>query len=367
MNNSSVKVSSSIDIKFLIVGDFAYDIYEESLRKSFHGIVNEIYSFPLGPYYDYITHPSINRFKFTIENVLKFCQIKFRYGRLIKKINDDLVDFISENQVDIVFLYRPILIKGETLRRIKRTLPNIKIITYNNDCAFSNKYPWYFWRLYHQCCRESSLNLAYRYLDLKFLQQLSIDSSLFLPSFSDHIYPIIDIQDNYKSDVVFIGHFEDDGRDYYLVELLRKGYNLRIFGTKWSDSKYYKEICSYLGYKIIPVYKNEYNLYLNGAKIALVFLSKLNNDRYTRRNFEIPMTNTLMLSVFSKELACELFKEGQHIVFFNDLQSLMSKIDFYLEHEDERNKIVSDSYYWTCNNHSMNSRVNSLMKKIKSL
>ena len=82
---------------------------------------------------------------------------------------------------------------------------------------------------------------------------------------------------------------------------------------------------------------------LSGAKIGLCFLSKLNNDSYTRRCFEIPATKTLLLSEFSDDLTT-IFKEGVDADFFRNRDELVSKVKFYIENEKVRNKIALNGY-----------------------
>lgn len=350
----------------LIVGDFAYDIYEESLAKSLEKKSINVLKFKIGEYYNFITHPSVRKTKVNYSSIFKYIQVKYRFGPLLSKINKELITFIenNNNNIDIIFLYRPVLIKASSLDLIKKKYPNIQIVSYNNDSAFSKKYPSYFWKHYLECCNFTDLNLAYRHSDLLHLKKKSVRSELFLPSYADHISFVKEPDIKYKSDVIFIGHFEDDKRDYYLLELLKEGINLSIFGTGWDKSELYSEICSYLGREIYPVYGSDYNLYLNGAKIAIVFLSRLNNDHYTRRNFEIPITKAMMISQYSKELSEELFSENVNIVLFNNLKNFIDKIKYYLENDDKREMIIENCYNWTVQTHSMSSRVTSLIEKI---
>lgn len=112
----------------------------------------------------------------------------------------------------------------------------------------------------------------------------------------------------YCHNVVFIGHFEDDGREEYIKCLMKDDeIDFHLYGTLWDRSKYAMEIRSRFG-EIKPLY-DDYNLVLNSARIALVFLSKRNNDTYTRRCFEITAARTFMLSEYTEDLD-SMFKEG---------------------------------------------------------
>ena len=72
--------------------------------------------------------------------------------------------------------------------------------------------------------------------------------------------------------------------------------------------------------------------------IALVFLSRLNHDTYTRRCFEIPITGTLMLSEYTPDLA-SLFEEGVEAEFFRGPEELLDKVRFYVRNDEARRRV----------------------------
>lgn len=144
-----------------------------------------------------------------------------------------------------------------------------------------------------------------------------------------------------KYEVVFIGHYEDDGRDEWIKYLLDQGISLTLYGPEWHRSKwfdYFNEKCG-----TIRTLGMEYNRVINESKIALVFLSALNSDTYTRRCFEIPATGTFMLSQFSDDLA-GMFEPGRDADFFVSPEDLVAKIKFYLSNEDVREQIAHNGW-----------------------
>ena len=108
---------------------------------------------------------------------------------------------------------------------------------------------------------------------------------------------------------------------------------------------------------IIPLDNEKYNLTLNQSKIALVFLSTLNSDSYTRRCFEIPATKTFMLSQYSNDLAL-LFTPEKEADYFITKEELLSKIQYYLENKLIREKITANAYEkLIMNNHEVSERI----------
>lgn len=82
---------------------------------------------------------------------------------------------------------------------------------------------------------------------------------------------------------------------------------------------------------------------MNGAKIALCFLSRLNRDTYTRRCFEIPATVTMLLSEYSSDLAT-LYQEGVEADFFRSKEELIQKLDFYIGNDQIRKSVAEAGY-----------------------
>lgn len=160
---------------------------------------------------------------------------------------------------------------------------------------------------------------------------------------SEKNFPVKNLStDKYKCDVIFIGHWENDGRDDYIKAIIDAGVNFKLYGPEWRRSKYYKFFQEKLGYEIKSL-TDDYNLALNSAKIALVFLSKLNNDTYTRRCFEITASGVFMLSEYSDDLN-SLFIAGREADYFNNKDEMIEKIKYYLQNEEERKKIALAGY-----------------------
>jgi hypothetical protein len=150
----------------------------------------------------------------------------------------------------------------------------------------------------------------------------------------------------YACDVVFVGHFEADGRQAALEAIATTGVHLRLFGPgrgyrghDWDGVLNTSPSLSHLA-PVHEVWDEEYVKALCGARIALCFLSKRNRDVYTRRCFEIPATGTLMLSEYSPELA-DLFREGVDADYFRSPAELAEKTDYYLRNEKARTKVAA--------------------------
>jgi spore maturation protein CgeB len=70
----------------------------------------------------------------------------------------------------------------------------------------------------------------------------------------------------------------------------------------------------------------------------LAFLSVLNEDVYTRRNFEIPGMGGLMLSERTFELE-KYFSEGKEAFFFSNKEELLEKVQLILADENLQQRV----------------------------
>jgi hypothetical protein len=167
----------------------------------------------------------------------------------------------------------------------------------------------------------------------------------------------------FECDVVFAGHFEDDGRITHLEEVVRQGFKLRLFGPGkyWSPAIQKSETLRHL-LPIQMVWGEDYNKALCGAKVALCFFSKLNHDTYTRRCFEIPATNTVLLSEYSDELAT-LYQAGVEADFFKTKEELMQKIHRYVDNEPLRISVGQAGYHRVvADGHDVVSRMQQVLE-----
>ncbi len=142
-------------------------------------------------------------------------------------------------------------------------------------------------------------------------------------------------------DVVFLGHFENDGRDRYIKSMIDAGIKVTVFGDElWKEAPLYNNIKS-----VVEKSKRgkEYNETINRAKIALVFLSKINKDTYTRRCFEIPATKTLMMCEYTDDMA-SMFEPDKEAVYFNSPDDLVRKCKYLLEHDELIAEIAENGY-----------------------
>ncbi|ATH06699.1 hypothetical protein BIY24_01715 [Halobacteriovorax marinus] len=318
-------------MKVLIVGDFHSNLHERPMVKSFEMLGHEVETFEWYSYFN--------------KGIRSRLQNRFMFGPVVNKLNKDFVSLVKKLKPDLIFVYRQTHIYPSSLKQV---LNYCKFIFgYNNDDPFSEKYSKYFWRHFRKSLSYYDHIYAYREKNIEDYEKVGVSNTSILRSFyiNDRSYPVpIDkIPKKYITDVVFVGHFEPDGRDQICLKLAEK-FNFKLYGPNWHKSAYVEDIARLTGQSSICSLDADYNLALSGAKIAIVFLSKLNNDHYTRRCFEIPAAKTFMLCEDSKFMRENLFEQGTEADYFKNEEDLIKKIELYLNNEDLRSKCVDNAY-----------------------
>lgn len=331
-------------MKILIAADWHGDIYAQAFYDGFKHLSDDVFKFSWKEYFHHYQYSS--RYK-TDNNKLKSLyyriQNKFLIGPVLWKINRDLIQKCEEIKPDLVFIYRGTHIYPATIETLKEKF-GCKVFGYNNDDPFSLEYPNYVWRYYKKSIPRYDHIFSYRWKNIEDYKSVGYDKVSLLRSYylKDKNFYIEDISpNNYQCDVIFIGHFEDDGRDEAIKLLVENGIDLKLYGTGWEMSGYHDFFIEKMGI-IKPLY-DDYNLALNSAQIALVFLSKLNNDTYTRRCFEIPATKTMMMAEYTNDLN-SMFEEGRDAEYFRNKEELLEKIKYYLAHPEIIREIGQNGY-----------------------
>jgi len=275
--------------------------------------------------------------QFFSRSLVSRAQEKVLVGPIIGRINRELIRAAEQFEPDLSFLYRGTLVLPATLERLRGL--GVTLFGYSNDDPFS-PYQRREHRHFFSGIERYHHLFAYRLKNLRDYAAIGVENvSLLRSYFIESLnYPIENLQDSpYRCDVLFAGHFEPDGRDEMLAAILSAHVDLKVVGPEWHRAPRYAALKSVLG----PAPRGEaYNLALNSAAIALVFLSRINNDTYTRRCFEIPAAATFMLAQHSDDLA-ELFTEGREAEYFRSSAELVEKIRYYLAHPDEREQIAA--------------------------
>jgi len=321
-------------MKILVAADGqGGEIYADALAGRFAALGHDVQQFAWrGFFYGYPYKPMGRGWWERLRWGWFRAQNKFTFGPAMWALNRALLRQCREERPDLLFVYRGTHVWPSTLARIRGL--GIKVFGYNNDDPFGVQYAPWVWRHFVRGLRHYDHVFAYRAKNLDDYARVGVaaEKTSLLRSYyvAARNYPA-PVDETLRADVTFVGHYEPDGRDATLLALLRAGVRLRLRGTLWEQSPLYGQLLAALGVATIrPLYGADYNTALSSATIALVFLSKLNHDTYTRRCFEIPATGACMVSEYTDDLAENLFKPDEEAVYFKTPEDLVAKVQHLL-------------------------------------
>ena len=333
-------------MRILMAGEGYWPWYQEACAKALRSLGHVVRDFS---WFGYFAARPDERAEALPISLSARIQNRLKFGPRMTSLNRALLEEVLAFRPDVLFVYNGTNVFRDTLVEIQARHPNTFLVQYCNDNPFGKGSSRLLWRHLIHAIPAYDLHFVYRHQNIEDFRRagaraVELLRSYYIPE-TNHRVSLSPEDDRFLCDVVFAGHYEDDDRAEYLEAICRAGYRLNLFGGGWgaAPKRLHPSSPSRGLYPIRPAVGEDYLKALCGARIALCFLSKLNRDTYTRRNFEIPATGTFMLSEYTEDLA-SLFKEGWEAAFFRTKPEFMEKIAYYLRHDSEREAIAQRGY-----------------------
>lgn len=319
-------------MKILLIGSWQHLIYAKSFEDAFIALGHEVLGLECITDFN-TTHPN---------KLIRFVgkvQERLLVGWPLRCVQQKILNAAFKFQPDLIFCYRARTVLPSTLKKIRAKRPGVKIVCYNNDDPFTKSLGQYYWRNYPKKLPYYDHVFVFRHKNVEDLKRLGYENVSLLRGYAiNALHFPLEIQKDI--DVIFIGHYEHDGRDELIKYLMEQGVDIQLYGISWRRSKHYHYFRKKLGREIYPVYGEDYNRMLNRAKIALVLFSHINSDTYTSRVFEIPATKTMMLAPDNNDMR-SMFEADVEAVYYQSAIECHDKIQNYLS--DERYCAIAEA------------------------
>jgi hypothetical protein len=263
--------------------------------------------------------------------IRRLCEVN--YNRVI-------CQHLANKALDFVFVFKGMLLAPETLAKFSKQgvpkycfYPDISFFDHGNniwsclplyDCLFTTK-------SFHL----SDQRIQARVQEVRFVAH-GYDPDLHRPALkSDSVI------EQYACDVSFVGCWSPQ-KEKLLSELIQqcRQRDLRIWGPGWERAK----SAVRKRWQNRGAYGDELVLIYCNSKINLGLLSEAGGgtivgDQTTARTWQIPGCGCFMLHEYTEELA-QYFSPGTEVAVFRSLKDLVEKVEYYLNHDDEREAIT---------------------------
>jgi len=272
----------------------------------------------------------------------------YKYGK--KVMNKKFLELLKKEKPDYIHLF---LVWDEfypeTLVKIKEILPNVKVTHWNgdDDIKFDNYTVPYSAVIDYQLISQLQFIKKYDSYKLPWYDLLGADTNKFRP---------LNLKKKY--DVVFIGTPKGD-RLKYMRYLLKKKVNFAIGGAGWDAYPEFKKY--YLG----KIPDEEFIKIINETKISLCFSQNFfSSPHVLERSLAVNACKSFALTEYVAGYFPK-FIEGNDIVTFKNEAALLEKINYYLKHEKEREKIAQQAYKKVTNQFSNDKMMGDAFRSIE--
>jgi len=288
------------------------------------------------------------------------------FGAIVERINNELLQAARSTRPDVLWAEKQEYFRPEVLQEISRL--GVKLIHYTPDPYFSLS--WKQTKLLDSCLPLYDCLITSKKYELDDYRKVNRHAVYMHLGFAEKVHRPSHPDDAamkaaYASDVSFVGGWEPR-REVYLDALVHNvDCSLKIWGYGWEFLKdgqwtprrwwamrrnaggksFSIKSNPKLGKAVQgnEVYGDHYAWALSGAKINIGFLREICPDQHTTRTFEIPACRSLLLADRSNE-HCEFFKEGEEADFFSSREEMVDKVQYYLSHDSERERIANNGF-----------------------
>lgn len=268
----------------------------------------------------------------------------------IKRINQKLIDIVSNRDFELILIFKAENIFPETLRKIKEQSRAI-IASYMADDPFSFDnierslvyYDYYFiWDSWY----------------VNNLTSAGIKHAVYLPLYTiPEVYKRVDLtqeeMEKFGSDLAFVGTWQPK-REAILSQLLN--YDIKIYGNGWIQNSKLPQ--KYLN-REVNIF--EINKIYNACKIVLNIHHQWGKNDANFRTFEALGSGAFLIDERKKDIL-SMFREGEEIVLYGCIDELIEKIDYFLDHEGDRERFAKQGSEIANKEHTLNIRYRKLFE-----
>ena len=186
--------------------------------------------------------------------------------------------------------------------------------------------------------------------------------------FARTIRDVEDLKRNLDFEKVFFLPFSVETSIYRDMNLNRHIDTMASFSNRKDVYPLRKRIQTMLNGMPIQSFTNRVtnNKYVNKLNHSKIFVNSGSvYKRLTMKFSEVLSCGTLLITEEAEDMKVAGFKNGKHLVVFKGLADLKTKVNYYLNHEKEREKIASKGMRFVHSYHSNDIRVKQFTNTIK--
>ena len=257
-----------------------------------------------------------------------------------KVVERRLESALAGRYFDIAFIDGGSLLTGRALDGLRRHCT--RLIAFNHDNPYGRR-DWTRFSAFRAALPAYDLVIAKSPPTVVAARDLGAKRVMHHPCNADEVAhaprPLTDaLRQRWASEVAFIGTWMPE-RGPFMLELIRQGVPLTIYGSQWRKAPEWAELQRYhVGDHLDG---DDYALAVQCARVSLCLLSKGNGDLHTTRSMEIPSLGGLLCAERTDQHQ-SFYREGAEAVFWSDAEECARLCRNLLADEPARQAIVSN-------------------------
>ncbi|MCG2462608.1 glycosyltransferase [Flavobacteriaceae bacterium F89] len=282
---------------------------------------------------------------FKTQKLFRSLGFRYKMGPLVWNINSYVQQKLSTINYDLIWVDKGIFLDRKNTERLRKQTK--RLVHFTPDMAFFENKSSLFNRsisLYDFLITTKSEE---RELYLKHIESDKLIMTT--QGFDGKIHCNVTEFKDKRDAVSFVGLWESY-RELVIQNLINKKIKVLLAGKGWHDFVKKNKRNPYLEYFGDGLFSHDYARFISSTKLSLGLMSKRFPELHTTRTFEIPACGTALLTERNTETS-EFFTEDE-VIFFNDIDDMICKIDYFLSHPNELenlsnrglNKVIKDKY-----------------------
>jgi spore maturation protein CgeB len=269
-----------------------------------------------------------------------------------RRMNEKLIHLVEGEHYDLILIFKGEDLFPETIKKMKKS-SNGLIASWMADSPFSFEYVEKSLRYYDYYFIWDSWYLGH-------LKRAGVRNPVHLPPYTiPEVFKRVALPESemrrFGADLVFVGTWRPD-RERVLKQLLH--FDLRIFGNGWIENS--RLSSKYLNPEVSI---SEINKIYNASKIVINIHHEWGKNDANFRTFEALSSGAFLIDERKKDIL-SLFKEDEEIVLYEGIGELKTKIEYFLDHDEERRRIAERGSGVVHREHTLTARYEKLFESI---
>jgi|GEM_PF-2727981 len=280
---------------------------------------------------------------------------------LMQEIRDGekaALEAVATSNADWVFVSKEFDMKPEFVRRLRSAAPKAHFAHWHFDSMYAlGKLKWYekIAPLFDVAfTKEKGLIERFR---SKGINAVYFDQGIDLTVTRPGIF-----REALASDVGFLGTYYDDNERLELLKEVSENFNLKIWSQK--PEKWKKK-----GFKFVepPMFDELVGDVCTSVKILLgINITHKIAGYWSNRHYLITGAGGFYITKYTEGLE-EVFKNHEHLVWFETIDEAIKLIEYYLKNEDMRKKIAKNGMEFVRANHTYTQRAKQILDTLISI